>query len=271
VIALVIPDIENPYFTSLARGVEDVAQAAGYSVVLCNTDEDRGKEAKYLDIAVSENMAGVILAEADGGADLTELLARSRPIVAVDRRTGFDIDSVVMDNRAAARAAAQALLDAGYQRVACITGPADIGTAQERADGWRSVVTGVGSVDRPDDYLRCSTFRVDGGRQAMQDLLALDSPPDAVVTTNNLMGVGALQVLSEAGLAPPAFGVAVIGDLPFATLDPSTITVVRLPARLMGTTAATMLIERIAGDSEPARTVVLPSEVSEILPATDRT
>jgi LacI family transcriptional regulator len=78
-------------------------------------------------------------------------------------------------------------------------------------------------------------------------------------------------VLSEAGLAPPAFGVAVIGDLPFATLDPSTITVVRLPARLMGTTAATMLIERIAGDSEPARTVVLPSEVSEILPATDRT
>jgi LacI family transcriptional regulator len=274
VIALVIPDIENPYFTSLARGVEDVAQAAGYSVVLCNTDEDRGKEAKYLDIAVSENMAGVILAEADGGADLTELLARSRPIVAVDRRTGFDIDGVVMDNRAAGRAAAQALLDAGYQRVACITGPADIGTAQERADGWRSVVTELGSVDRPDDYLRCSTFRVDGGRQAMQDLLALDSPPDAVVTTNNLMGVGALQVLSEAGLAPPAFGVAVIGDLPFATLDPSTITVVRLPARLMGTTAATMLIERIAGDSEPARTVVLPSEVSEvseILPATDRT
>src|SRR3712207_18872 len=166
VIALVIPDIENPYFTSVARGVEDVAQAAGYSVVLCNTDEDPAKEAKYLEIAVSENMAGVILAGADGQADLSQLLGRSRPIVAVDRSTRFHLDSVIMDNRAAGTAAATALYDAGYRRVACITGPADIETAQERAGGWLGVVAGFGSFPRPDDYLRCSTFRVEGGREA---------------------------------------------------------------------------------------------------------
>jgi LacI family transcriptional regulator len=267
VIALVIPDIENPYFTSLARGVEDVAQAAGYSVVLCNTDEDPGKEAKYLDIAVAENMAGVILAEADGRADLSDLIGRARPIVAVDRTTKFDIDSVMMDNRASGIAAASTLYDAGYRRVACITGPADIETAQERADGWRSVATRFGSFERPDDFLRYSTFRVDGGRDAMLELLALDPAPDAVVATNNMMGVGALQVLSETGRVPPAFGVAVIGDLPFTTLTPDAITVVRLPARHMGTTAARMLIERINGDAEPARTVVLRNEV---LPAVAR-
>ena len=261
VIALVIPDIENPYFTSLARGVEDVAQAAGYSVVLCNTDEDPAKEAKYLDIAVSENMAGVILAEADGRADLSDLLGRKRPIVAVDRSTGFDIDSVMMDNRAGGLAAARTLYDAGYRRVACITGPADIETAQERSVGWRKVVVENRSFERPDDYLRYSTFRVDGGREAMRQLLALDPQPDAVVAANNLMGVGALQVLSEAQLLPPRFGVAVVGDLPFTTLTPNAITIVRLPARHMGTTAAKMLIARIDGDDQPARTIVLRNEV----------
>ena len=261
VIALVIPDIENPYFTSLARGVEDVAQEAGYSVVLCNTDEDPGKEARYLDIAVAENMAGVILAEADGRADLSELIARSRPVVAVDRSTLFDLDSVILDNRAAGVAAARTLIDAGYRRVACITGPAEIDTAEERAEGWRSVVGPSGSLERPDDHLRYSSFRVEGGRDAMAELLALDPAPDAVVVTNNLMGVGALQVLSEAGRVPPAFGVAVIGDLPFTTLTPNATSIVRLPARDMGTTAARMLIERINGDTEPARTVILPHEV----------
>jgi LacI family transcriptional regulator len=206
-------------------------------------------------------MAGVILAEADGRADLSGLVARSRPVVAVDRSTKYDIDSVMMDNRAAGLAAAGVLYDTGYRRVACITGPADIETAQERADGWRSVATRFGSLERPDDYLRYSTFRVDGGRAAMTQLLALDPAPDAVVATNNLMGVGALQVLSEAGRLPPAFGVAVVGDLPFTTLTPDAITIVRLPARDMGTTAARMLLDRIDGDTQPARTVVLRNEV----------
>jgi LacI family transcriptional regulator len=96
----------------------------------------------------------------------------------------------------------------------------------------------------------------------MVELLSMDDPPDAVVATNNLMGVGALQILSEAAMAPPTIGVAVIGDLPFTTLDPAAITLVHLPARNLGITAATMLIERINGDAQPARTVVLRNEIS---------
>lgn len=96
----------------------------------------------------------------------------------------------------------------------------------------------------------------------MHELISLDVPPDAVVVTNNLMGVGALQILTEAGLMPPSIGVAVIGDLPFTTLSPSSITLVHLPARHLGVTAANMLIERINGDIQPARTVVLRNEIS---------
>lgn len=268
VIALVIPDIENPFFTSLSRGVEDRAQAAGYSVVLCNTDDDPDKEAKYLEIANSENMAGVILAPATDHSDLKSVLSRGRPIVTVDRGTSYDIDGVMVDNRSAGRAAATALFDAGYLRVACITGPQGIDTADERSRGWLEVALQRGGFP-PEQYLKHANHRVDGGRAAMVELLAMDNPPDAVVASNNLMGVGALQILSEARMAPPLIGVAVIGDLPFTTLDPSTITLVHLPARNLGITAATMLIERINGDTQPSRTVVLRNETSlAVVPTT---
>jgi len=266
VIALVLPDIENPYFTSMARGVEDVAMAAGYSVVLCNSDEDPAKEAKYLEIAISENMAGVILAPASDHTNLTALIDKKRPVVAVDRSTGYDIDGVMMDNRNGGLSAARTLVSAGYQRIACITGPRDIETASQRSVGWREVVDAAGMFADPEQYLRYSTFRVDGGRSAMEELLALPEPPDAVVAANNLMGVGALQVLTESGLTPPRFGVAVVGDLPFTTLPPAAVSIVRLPVRHMGMTAAKMLLERIDGDTQPARTVVLRNE---IVPAVD--
>jgi len=263
VVGLLIPDIENPFFTALARGVEDVLQAAGYSLVLCNTDEDPDKETHYLDIANSENMAGVILAPVAEDGDIRRLTDRGRPVVAVDRNTGLNIDAVMVDNRAAGIAAATTLWDAGYRRIACIAGPLEIESTEERTLGWRQVITKHGGD--ASDYLQHANYRVDGGRAAMQALLALDNPPDAVVTTNNLMGVGALQVLSEAGIVPPEIGVAVIGELPFTTLSPRAITQVHLPARHLGTTAANMLLERIAGDKQPARTVVLRADVTKAL------
>jgi LacI family transcriptional regulator len=112
--------------------------------------------------------------------------------------------------------------------------------------------------DVADDHLlRYSTFGVEGGRDAMTELLELPDPPDAVVAGNNLLGVGVIQVLAERGLTPPGFGVAVIGSLPFTTLSPRAVTVVRLPAQEMGTTAARLLLERIAGADAPARRVIL--------------
>jgi LacI family transcriptional regulator len=261
-IALLIPDVENPFFTALARGVEDRALAAGFSVVLCNTDDDPAKETRYLDIANSENMAGVILAPSSEDGDIRHLTDRNRPVVAVDRNTGLNIDSVMVDNRAAGIAATSALFDAGYTRIACIAGPLGLEWTEERSLGWRQVVARRGAGDSSREYIQHANYRVDGGRAAMEALLALETPPDAVVTTNNLMGVGALQVLSEAGITPPAFGVAVVGELPFSTFSPAAITQVHLPARHLGTTAANMLLERIAGDTQPARTVVLRADVT---------
>lgn len=263
VIALVIPDIENPYFTEMARGVEDVANGAGYSVVLCNSDGAVEKEAAYLDVAIAAHMAGVIIAAAGPATDLTDLLASDRPVIAVDRTEGAAIDAVVMDNREAGAAATTALLDAGYRRIACVTGPEAIGTARQRADGWREALAARGAEPA---LLRYSSFRVEGGRDAVDALLALPEPPDAIVAGNNLLGVGVLQRLSERGLVPPRIGVAVVGSLPYTTLPPDAVTVVRLPAREMGESAARMLLDRLRGDTRPPRTVTLRGDVHAAAP-----
>jgi LacI family transcriptional regulator len=256
IIALIIPDIENPFFTSLARGVEDVAQAAGYSVVLCNTDEDQGKESRYLEIAESEQMSGVILAAAGEATAAGELVSRGRHVVAVDRApSGLDVDAVLIDGRNGARLATRALMEQGFQRIVCITGPPDVESAVSRREGWADVVGAQGGTTA--DLLRHSDYRIDGGRGAMADLLALPQPPDAVFAANNLTGLGALQVLLEHGLAPPAFGLAVFGDLPFALHTPPGIVTVSSPSRHLGETAARLLLERIGGDDQPVRTVML--------------
>lgn len=259
-IALVIPDIENPYFTSLARGVEDAARSAGFSVVLCNTDDDPGKEADYLDIARSQDMAGVIIATAADNSDLSSYMARGRPIVAVDRITTSHIDRVMTDDWAAGHEATTELMRRGFSRIACITGPTSTPTSTERARGWADALRESGAPT--DALVRYSDFRVAGGRESILELLDLAHPPDAVMVTNNLMGVGVLQGLGEAGISPNDFGVAVIGDLPFAPVSPA-ITTIELPVRELGRMAVRTLLDRINGDDSPPRTIVIKNRLLE--------
>jgi LacI family transcriptional regulator len=262
VVALMIPDIENPFFTSLARGVADAAQEAGYSVVLCNTDGDAAKEEHFLGIALSENMAGVVVASAAGSSAVQPLLDRGRAVVAVDRPiAGVDVDSVVIDNVEAGRMATAALWDAGFRDIACITGPADIVTAVDRGRGWEQVLAERSPVPPSPQRLVNADFRVGGGRACMQELLERRDPPDAVVAGNNLVGVGALQVLVERGLTPQEFGITVIGDLPFSAHPQQAVPVVHLPTRTMGTTAGTLLLDRIDGHQGPGRCIVVSGEL----------
>ena len=249
-IALVIPDIENPFFTAMACGVEDVARAAGYSVVLCNTDEDRAKEAHYLQIAVSESMSGVIIATAAHHSDLAVLFPHGRPIVAVDQNIySNDVDSVMVDNRAGSYSATMALLQQGFKRIACITGPAGVDNAHQRGDCWQQAMDHSGEMADPKLYFRNANYRAHGGRLAMSDLLEIDEPSDAVFIGNNMMAVGALQMLNVRGLVPPHFGVATFGALPFSIFEPAAMTVVDLSAREIGATATKMLLDRINRDS----------------------
>jgi LacI family transcriptional regulator len=257
IIALLIPDIENPYFTALARGVEDTARSAGYSVVLCNTDDDIARESDYLDVAVSEHMAGVIIAAASDQSDLSPLLSRDKAVVAVDRVPhGASIDAVTIDNAAGAQLATRLLVDRGYRRIACIAGPDDVETSVARLTGWRDTLTAAGlPVD--ESLVEHADYRVEGGSAAMERLLARGERPDAVFVANNLMSVGALRSLRDVGIHPPAIGIASFGALPFSTSAPTGVSMVSLPARELGAEAARLLLARIGGDRQEPRTIVL--------------
>jgi len=267
IIALVIPDIENPFFTALARAVEDRALAAGYSVVLCNTDEQPDKEARYLDIALSDHMAGIILAPASATTDLDALLARKMPIVTVDRSTtGYSVDAVLMDNENGGRTATTMLYDQGFRRVACITGPPGVETADQRAAGWGAVFTTRSRRVDAENYVRRADYRVNGGRAAMADLMGMRQPPDAVFVANNLMSVGALRHLVSIGRQPPAVGLASLGELPFLPCESTGITVLPWPSRRLGVLAADLLLARIRGDRQPPQRVITRSDDEDVEP-----
>ncbi|HLT10573.1 LacI family DNA-binding transcriptional regulator [Georgenia deserti] len=260
VIALIVPDIENPYFTAMARGVEDSAQRAGYSVVLGNTDDEEAKESQYLRIAVSENMAGVIVVPNRATDDLLSYVASGRPAVAIDRQLDLGVDEVLVDNVAAGRLATGALLDAGFERVGLVTGPPGLSSANDRVIGWRAA-HGERGLEVDETLVEHGDFRVAGAREAMRALLGTGAAIDAVVAGNNLTGIGAFQVLARAGTVPPDFGFAIIGDLPFTTMVSADIVRIDLPARQVGIRAADMLIDRITGHDGGPRSLTLPPEV----------
>ncbi|MFI2510850.1 LacI family DNA-binding transcriptional regulator [Streptomyces sp. NPDC018972] len=260
VIALIIPDIENPFFTSLARGVEDAAQRTSLSVVLCNSDEDTDKERRYLEVALGEQMAGVIVAASREETDLGPLIARGTPVVAVDRRPrDAEVDAVRVDDRHGGEVATRHLVQAGYRRIACVTGPAGASTSEERLAGYRAALDAAREegVVADDAYVRHADFRVEGGRAAMRELLALPEPPDAVFVANNLMTIGVLDALREVDRTPPGVGVLSFGDVPWASLVRPSLTAVELPSYELGRTAADLLLQRMEGNAFPLQTVVL--------------
>jgi LacI family transcriptional regulator len=256
---LIISDIGNPFFTAMVRGVEDAALEAGYSLVLCNSDDVLDKEGRYIQVALAEQMAGVIITPAsEAQSDLTPLLARGIPVVAVDRRLSrHDVDTVVADNIRGARLAIEHLLESGCRRIACITGPTQTTTAQERLEGYRQAIAAAGlKVDK--SLIMVENFKEDGGYAGAERLLALDHPPDGLFVANNLMTVGALEAVMDVGVDIPQ-DLLVVGfdDIPWARLTHPRLTTVHQPTYDMGRDAGRLLAARLRGDAGPARTVVL--------------
>ncbi|MDR0283974.1 MAG: LacI family transcriptional regulator [Propionibacteriaceae bacterium] len=259
IIAMMVPDIANPFYMLLTRAVEDVARAAGYSVMLCNTDEDPAREQEYLRVAASEPVAGIIITPG-AGTDLGWALTRGVPVVCVDRHPPRRVtDAVVVDNTESAAAATRRLYEAGYHQLACITGPDTIETSNARLGGFATVVRSVtGAEPDPALILRARYVLDADGERAAAQLMALPDPPDAIFAANNRLATGTLRALHRLGLLPPAVGLVSFGGPPSVLFTPPGVVVTYLPTRDIGTTAAHMLLERIAGLDIPPRSVTLP-------------
>jgi LacI family transcriptional regulator len=261
--AVIVADIENPFFTLIVRGIEDRAHERGFRVMLCNSDEDLQKEAAYIDVALAERMGGVVIAVASARQSrLAPLLERGVPVVAIDRRpAGHDVACVLVDNKLGAPEATAHLIAAGAERIACITGPRRVSTANERLAGYEEALRAAGRPVDPSLVIR-EDFRPRGGYDAVQRLCSSAQRPDALFVANNLMTVGALRALRDLGLRVPD-DVRVVGfdDAPWAALVQPPLTVVSQPAYEIGRIAADLLCEAREDPARERREVLLVPEL----------
>ncbi len=262
-VGLIIPDIQNPFYAEIARGVEDAAYASEYALILCNSDENPDKERFYLEVMQAESVDGIVLPPfSDTDFAVVELIKTGLPVVCVDRSLAkVKTDLVEVDNYQGALEAVNHLLDKGHERIGLIEGRSQVSTNRERRRGYLDALAARGIAPRK-ELMRAGDFKQESGRVLANELLDLRKPPTALFVCNNLMTVGALAGIHPRRLRVPE-DVAVVGfdDLPWAeALDPPP-TVVRQPAYEVGRQAMELLLKRIVEPTRPPVTVRLRPEL----------
>ncbi|NPV81806.1 MAG: LacI family DNA-binding transcriptional regulator [Firmicutes bacterium] len=258
-IALVIPDVRNQFFTVVARGVEDVASKYDYRVMLCNTDEDALKQQKYLEVFQSKVVDGFIIAVASERDRYLEKVDKgSIPFVLIDRVCeGIPVDAVLLDNKGGAYRATTHLLQLGHKRIGFIMGKQDTLPGRERLKGYLEALR-ESDLEPDENLIRDGGFTIEGGYDATRAVIAARPAPTALFVSNNAMTIGCLRAISEAAIKIPD-QLAVVGfdDSEWAEFFTPRLTVVRQPAYTMGTIAGEILFQRIFGNAPQERQEII--------------
>jgi len=265
-IGLVILDVGNPFFTDLARGAEDEAMRAGYSIILGNSDEKEDREATYLDLFEQQRMRGVLISPlGDITARLRLLRERGIPAVLVDRTTADpSFSSVSVDDIAGGTLAMEHLVSIGRRHVAFIGGPLSIRQVSDRLEGARRAAARHEGVQL--ELLEVDALTVLAGRTAGLEVVARAEAdrPDAIFAANDLVAVGVLQALVMNGSTVRVpDDIALIGydDIDFARATVFPLSSIRQPSALIGETAVQILLEEAADPTIDPRQVVFQPEL----------
>jgi LacI family transcriptional regulator len=260
-------DAGNPFFTDVARGVEDAAREAGLSVFLCNSNEDAGREADYLDLLEQQRVQGVLITPVDPDSSrLITLPARGTPVVVVDRAIDDGQHcSVAVDDVLGGEVALAHLIELGHTRIAYVGGPTNIGQVTDRRQGARQALERAGLPAENLVELVTGALTVAEGRGAGQRLagLPLERRPTAAFCANDLLALGLLQQCVSLGLRVPE-DLAIVGydDIEFAAAAAVPLTSVRQPRQLLGKTAAELLLDESSNpDHEHQRVTFTPELV----------
>lgn len=263
-IGMIVLDVANPFFTDVARGVEDEVSEHGRPLILANSDQRADREATYLGLFEQQRMSGVLVTPV--GTDLERLVRlrdRGTSVVLVDRMgMAEEFSSISMDDRRGGRLAAEHLLGTGRRRLAFIGGPSSLGQIDDRLSSAQEAVDAVEGARLT--FVETDAMNVRAGQAGARRLLdATGTRPDAVFAANDLVALGALQTLTLAGVRVPD-DIAIIGydDIEFAAAAATPLSSIRQPAREMGRTGARLLLDVIAarGDA-PVQHVVLEPEL----------
>ena len=263
-IGMLIPNCSNPYFAEIVRSVEDHCFGAGYTLILCNTDDEPHRQRVYLQVLAEKRIDGMIVISTGDDRTLRGLLqGLTIPTVLLDREiTHVNCDIVETAHLQGGFMATEHLIALGHRRIACLAGPQDLNPSAQRIQGWRNALDQAGLTAESSHLLWNSDFTSQGGFNTLQSILATPTPPTSVFVCNDLMCLGALSAAHEAGVHVPR-ELSLIGfdDIELARFASPALTTVAQPKQRMGVLAIDMLLERIQGGRTEAKQVILQPEL----------
>lgn len=244
-IGLVIPDITNPFFPEIARGVEDAANEFGYTVFLCNTNWNRNKEMTYLKVLQEKRVDGIIMTPvSDDDEDLFDSI--TTPLVFISRIPNEPNDSyVVIDNIRGGFLATKHLLESGYKKVAYIGGKSEVHSNSERLEGYKMALN-LYRYKIDESLIVNGSFKSESGYEIAKKLLESENRPDSIFAGNDVIALGVLQCLKEYDInIPEEFGIIGFDDIPFASYPQIRLSTISQPKYQMGKCAMEILVNHI--------------------------
>lgn len=261
-IGVIVSDIRNLFFAAVVKAIEDEARANGYSVLICNADEDSAKEEAALQLLLDRKVSGVINCSTGANLDLLRAFQKSGAVlVDLDRESGLkNVDTVVVDNRLGAELATQHLAALGHREIATIAGPQHLSNARGRLAGFEDSLRNHGiRVKKP--YVQFGDFRQQSGYQCAQRLLSLRCPPTALFVANVEMAAGVIAFVRDKGVAiPRELSMVSFDDSFWARYMDPPLTVIAQPMEKMGKCTMELLLARLR-KGKPAQTLVFPPEL----------
>lgn len=265
-IALVIPDVINPFFPEVVRGAEDVASKFGYSLILCNTDDDLGKESHYFEMLKDRWIDGIIfsgVAENRGEEEvIKKILESDIPLVLVDREIeNLEINSAIIDNVKAGYIATKHLVELGHENIGIISGPLSLKIHRDRIKGYQKALAESG-VPFNELLIKGTTYREERGYRTMKEFLLLKRVPTAIFAFGDFLAIGVIRAIRDKGLKIPE-DLAVVGfdDILISRFIDPPLTTVAQPKYQMGAIAIQMLIKMIKKEPLENSKVVLEPEL----------
>lgn len=263
-LGMLVPDITNPVFPPIIKGVEGAAHARGYHLILCNTDDSFEREASYLRVLREWRVDGILIASSStADATIAELRRDKTPFVLLNSASRASDDlAVVPDNRQGVSAALDHLIQLGHRRIGLIAAPQTTVTGQERLLAARATLRRHHLAHEDALVAVADSFSEASGYRAARRLLLDAEPPTAIFGANDLIALGAIRLAREIGLAVPR-DLSVVGfnDIPLSELFDPPLTTVRVPQEDMGVLAAALLIDQLEGRHIERRQVVLETQL----------
>ncbi len=260
---LLIGDVENSFYAVIAKKVEAVAKAAGYQVVLCNSNDDPETEKQYLQLLEGIQVDGLVITPTGRNQrHLRRLVDKGTVIVQIDRMVdGVNADAVLLDNEGGAMTAVSHLIAEGHTRIGILTGPREMLTARERLDGYERALREHGIPVRP-ELIKAGSFLHDHAIEAATDLLRSRPAPTAIFAANNVLAEGCLLALGGLKLKVPTdVSLVTFDDVPWMSIVTPQVTTIRQPVADMAQGAAELLFRRLRDNGPASSTSVFRSEL----------